>query len=223
MTSTTLTAAAPQIFVLNGWAAAQAAWQGCHFRRDAIFSYRDHLDGTTRAAFDSSPAKLVLAGWSMGAMYALELAIRHPEKVASLLLLAPAARMMKDENWPGMTPRRLEALALGLKITLSSGGSAAAAYEPDTEENLNRGLDYLRATDLRAALLQSRAALAHIPAFIFQSAGDAVVKAHNAGFIASIFPSATLEIVPGAEHALPTAIPERIDEAMEKLLSALCA
>jgi pimeloyl-ACP methyl ester carboxylesterase len=54
----------------------------------------DHLDAVLEAiaAFrgDASPAPLGLIGASMGGAVAVELARRHPERIARLLLLAPA-------------------------------------------------------------------------------------------------------------------------------------
>ena len=99
----------------------------------------------------------ILVGWSMGASSALRIAAGLPERIKGLALIAPTARMMKDDGWAGMTERRLKALEVGLKMTHAEGFFGVQEGKPnpytmDSDENLARGLDYLRTTDLRAAL-----------------------------------------------------------------------
>lgn len=205
-------------FVLNGWAAAETAWSLCKFNRDRVFSYRDHLDGVTSRAFDAA-SRVTLVGWSMGGTHALELALRSPEKVASLVLVAATPRMMKDgTDWPGMTERRLAALDYGLRLSARDTLLPVNPYIVDDETALSRGLDYLRQTDLRARLAASGEALSKIPVAIFQSEKDAVVRRPHADFLASVFASSRLTIIPGAEHALPVTIPSLIDREVERLM-----
>ena len=216
----------PSVLVLNGWAASDAAWSLCGFRRDGVYSYRDHLDGATARAFDAA-GSAILVGWSMGGSYALRMVLRDPGTVKGLVLVAATPRMMADSGWVGMTERRLAALDAGLRLTLCGGGFTQLPpdkpnpYAADTDENLARGLYYLRETDLRGELEARRGEIASIPAFIFQSERDAVVRPHNAEYLASLFAKARLSMIPGAEHALPIFIPELIDDAVEALLTGL--
>ena len=85
----------------------------------------------------------------------------------------------------------------------------------DEDANLSRGLDYLRSTDLRAELANARLSC---PARILQSERDGIVRAGNAQFLHSVLPNSTVEIVPGAEHALPVTVPGRIDAAVKSFL-----
>ena len=214
-------------FVLNGWAAGEKAWSLCTFRRDRVFSYVEQLDGAPEAAM-SEAESAVLVGWSMGGSGALRLALQFPEKVKGLVLVAATARMMKDDGWAGMTPRRLAALELGLKLTKGEGFGGAVEGRPDpymmdSDENLARGLDYLRATDLRRPLLDLAAGgRARFPVRIFQSERDGIVRSENAAFLASVFPGSRVEMVPGAEHALPVVIPARIDAAVAEMSCWAC-
>jgi len=212
-------------FVLNGWAASPDAWKLCTFKRDAVFSYIDHLDGKTEAAFAAAAGGAVLVGWSMGASYALRLALKSPARVRALVLVAATPRMMQDEGWPGMTERRLSALEMGLKMTMGGGGFSSIParlpnpYVMDSDANLKRGLDYLRSTDLRAELEAKRDAFASLPCVLFQSEKDPVVRASNAGYLKGIFARAQLHMIPGAEHALPIFIPEQITSAIQTATS----
>ena len=162
----------------------------------------------------------------MGGSSALRLACRFPERLAALVLVAATPRMMEDRDvgWRGMSPRRLDALYHGLQLTHGEGFFGPPAGKPnpycaDTDENLRRGLDFLRDTDLRADLLRTFAsAPAPFPVHVFQSAADGIVRPANAAFLKRVFPHAAVEMVPGAEHALPIMIPERIDTAVAHML-----
>ena len=209
-------------FVLNGWAASEHAWSLCKFGRDRIFSYVEQLDGASEAAMRETD-DAVLVGWSMGGSAALGLALQFPEKVRGLVLVATTARMMKDDGWAGMTHRRLAALELGLKMTKGEGFGGLSAdgpnpYMMDCDENLERGLDYLRATDLRRPLLDLAASgRARFPVWVFQSEHDGIVRPENAHFLASVFANCRVEMIPGTEHALPLSIAGRIDLAVDEV------
>ena len=212
-------------FVLNGWAASEHAWDLCRFKRERIFGYIEQLDGKAHAAIRAEAAAL-LVGWSMGGSFALKLALEFPEKVKGLVLIAATPRMMEAANWRGMSARRLAALEAGLKMTKGEGFFGVPEGKPnpymmDSDENLKRGLDYLRRTDLRVQLIGLMASgRLRCPVTIFQSEHDGIVRAENAKFLSTVFPDAKVEMVPGAEHALPVSIPELIDDAV--LSSASC-
>ena len=168
---------------------------------------------------------VVLVGWSMGGSSALRLAVAEPEKIRGLVLVAATPRMMKAQGWAGMSERRLAALELGLNLTHGEGFSALPdgapnPYMMDCDENLAKGLKYLRETDVRQGLLDLCASGGlRCPVFVFQSERDGIVRHENADFLRGVFPQAKVEIVPGCEHALPVVIPDRIDEAV----AAICA
>lgn len=210
-------------FVLNGWSASEEAWDLCAFPRDRVFSYVEQLEGLPEKAVEAED-EVVLVGWSMGGSAALRLAVSYPEKIKGLVLVAATARMMKDDGWAGMSERRLAALEVGLKMTHGEGFFGIPDGKPnpymlDEERNLARGLGYLRETDLRAALeeLKSSGRL-KCPIAIFQSERDGIVRAENAAYLKSIFPQASVTMVPGSEHALPIVIPEKIDAAVSAVL-----
>jgi pimeloyl-[acyl-carrier protein] methyl ester esterase len=205
-------------FVLNGWAAGPAAWDLCKFRRERVFSYTEQLDGLPEKEL-AACGGAILVGWSMGGSMALRLALDHPEKVKALVLVAATPRMMEDRErgWAGMSPRRLEALRRGAELTHGEGFFGVPEGKPnpymaDSAENLERGLKYLRETDLRARL--EAASPVKIPAAVFQAERDGIVRAANADYLAGVFERAKLVKVPGTEHALPIEIPELIDGAV---------
>lgn len=214
-----------KVFVLNGWAASEAAWSLCRFGRERVFSYVEQLDGEPEKAI-AQEDDVVLVGWSMGGSSALRLALRWPEKIRALVLVAATPRMMEDRScgWRGMSERRLAALKKGLLMTGGGGFFGPPEGKPDPylvddEANLDRGLEYLVATDVRDALMECgplRAKGSRV--WIFQSDRDGIVRPENAAFLAEAFPGAKVEMVPGVEHALPIMVPERIDAAVEEAL-----
>ena len=204
--------------VLSGWAAGPEAWNLCTFHHDWLFSYAEQMDGLPErvmADFDY----VLLVGWSMGGSGALRLALRHPETVRGLVLVAATPRMMEDKasGWAGMSERRLQALWLGTRTV----------YEEDPDPtyrvaDMLRGLDDLRTTDLREDLrrLRGRFAAAGLPVEILQAERDPIVRPANAAFLKEIFPDATLTMVPGCEHVLPVTSPELVDAAVRRIEAA---
>ncbi len=214
--------------VLNGWAASPEAWSLCAFMKAdgvRLFSYVEQLDGEPERALAACD-EAVLVGWSMGASGALRLALAAPEKIRGLVLVAPTPRMMEDRatGWKGMSPRRLKALEAGVKLTRGAGffgppEGLPNPYLEDADENLARGIAYLRETDVRRALEETFGALRppRFPTFVFQSEADGIVRAENAAYLKEkVFPDAVVETIPGSEHALPIRIPKRIDAAVAR-------
>ena len=215
-----------KVFVLNGWAASEDAWSLCNFKRERVFSYVEQLDGEPEKTLEQED-DLVLVGWSMGGSSALRLALKWPEKIRALVLVAATPRMMEDKSacWRGMSERRLAALKKGLMMTGGGGFFGPPQGKPnpyivDDEESLDRGLEYLVATDLRQRLCAAEALRAKGgKVWIFQSDHDGIVRQENAAFLGEVFRGANVTIVPGVEHALPIFIPEMIDGAVEEALA----
>lgn len=220
--------------VFNGWAAGPETWELCTFPHDYVFNYIEQLDGLPEKVMEETD-EVVFVGFSMGGSTALRMLLKYPEKVKGLVLISATPRMMEEceEGWKGMSLRRRAALKLGTLQVFRNDPSLI--YE---EHNLDRGLDYLQNTDLRADLLNySRLTHASSPLFtsphlssllhpllpvrIFQSERDGIVRPNNAEFLKGVFPQAKVTLVPGNEHVLPITVPELIDKAVFEVLDAL--
>ena len=205
--------------VFNGWAAGYETWELCTFPHDWIFSYVEQLDGVPEQVMEETDAA-ILVGFSMGGSTALRMLLKYPGKVKGLVLVSATPRMMEDVSWKGMSERRLAALRLGTRLVFRDDPSPM--YD---ERNMERGLDFLRETDLRAALEDWRrgretgGAGQKFPVWIFQSEKDGIVRPHNAAYLKSIFPQAEVTMVPGAEHVLPITAPEMIDAAVFDIIA----
>ena len=205
--------------VFNGWAAGPETWALCTFPHDWVFDYVEQLDGLPEKVMEDTD-EAVLVGFSMGGSTALRMYLEYPEKVKGLVLISATPCMMEKDGWRGMSERRLAALRLGTKMMFRDDPSPM--YDA---KNMERGLDYLKATDLREAL-QLRAARPEvapyhasdlIPVHIFQSERDGIVRPNNAEFLKRVFPQSEVTMVPGNEHVLPIAVPELIDKAVRDL------
>ena len=205
--------------VFNGWAAGPETWAFCTFPHDWVFDYIEQLDGLPEKVMEDSD-EVVLVGFSMGGSTALRMWLKYPEKVKGMVLISTTPCMMErqDENWRGMSERRLAALRLGTQMMFRNDPSPM--YD---EKNMERGLDYLRETDLRVALLSHSSQESHLsqlPVFIFQSERDGIVRPTNAEFLKKAFPQAEVTMVPGYEHVLPVTIPELIDKAVFDIIES---
>ena len=204
-----------KILVFNGWAAGPETWELCEFPRDWTFDYVEQLDGLPEKVMEESD-EVVLVGFSMGGSTALRMYLKWPEKVKGLVLVSTTPRMMEEKElgWKGMSERRLAALRLGTQMMFRDDPSPM--YD---EKNMERGLDYLKTTDMRSQLLSisesgESVKRRNFPAFIFQSEKDGIVRPSNAEFLKQVFPQARVTMVPGNEHVLPITVPELIDAAV---------
>ena len=211
-----------RILVFNGWAAGPETWALCAFPHDWVFDYVEQLDGLPEKVMEESD-KVLLVGFSMGGSTALRMFLKYPEKVKGLVLISTTPRMVEEKKvrgegeevvWKGMSERRLTALRLGTQMMFRDDPSPM--YD---ETNMERGLDYLKTTDLRLQLLSisesgESVKRRNFPVFIFQSEKDGIVRPSNAEFLKEVFPQAKVTMVPGNEHVLPIRVPELIDEAV---------
>ena len=204
--------------MFNGWAAGPETWALCTFPHDWVFDYVEQLDGLPEKVMEDSD-EVVLVGFSMGGSTALRMFLKYPEKVKGMVLVSATPRMMEDENWKGMSERRLAALRLGTQMMFKDDPSPM--YD---EKNMERGLDYLKSTDLRAELMSCVSCMScasFVPVAIFQSERDGIVRPSNAEFLKQVFPQAKVTYVPGNEHVLPVTVPELIDAAVAEVLAAV--
>ncbi|MEW5789434.1 MAG: pimeloyl-ACP methyl ester esterase BioH [Pseudomonadota bacterium] len=165
------------------------------------------------------PEPKALVGWSTGGIVALALAIRHPDKVARLVLVSATPAFMQRPDWPhGLEPAVLAGFADSLgqdyRATLlrflslqARGGEAAreviarlrqtvfARGEPDPA-TLAAGLGLLRDVDLRA--LVGRVAC---PTLVVHGGYDGLCPPLAGRWLADHIPGARLAFQERAAHA----------------------
>lgn len=180
---------------------------------------------------DISSAHVV--GMSMGGMIAQHLAVRHPEKVAGLVLVATTP-CMRAGPWPGREtlktlfdgivrrPRSLDPLA---KLLLGPTHRPQAAellapfiplamQRPTPRTTVLAQLWAVARHDVRAALARVRC-----PTEILVGDADALVPHAHAATLASRISHARLTTLPDIGHGLPLCAPMAVQDALSRTLT----
>jgi len=181
------------------------------------------------AVLAGAPARFALAGYSMGGRVALHLALRAPERVSRLVLVATtagladraerAARRTADEALAGwIEAHDLDAFAdrwLAQPLFAGDGPSATALARRDIARNAPAGL----AASLRAAgtgamtPVWDRLGELTMPTTVIVGERDAKFRALGERLAAAL-PDARSVVVPGTGHALPRTAPEALAAAL---------
>lgn len=175
-----------------------------------------------------------VAGASLGAAVALELALAHPERVRSLALLTPFVEA---------TPRLLAVAEAWCRVAEEAGpetlarmlapwlfGDALLADEAAlarTLRGLGASLRRVPAPTLRRSREgmaawsgRRRDALGRVTAPTLVVAGERDLLVPDASSLASCIPGARATVVPGAGHAVAVDAPEAVAEALRGHLTA---
>lgn len=179
---------------------------------------------------------LTLCGWSLGGQIALRWAMRYPQQIDRLALVASTPCFVRRPGWEcAMAEETLAEFAAALQqdytltlrrfLALQVRGSERerellavlrsalmSRGEPDLGA-LQAGLDILRDCDLRSALPGI-----HQPALVIGGERDTLTPPQAAHFLAAQLPDARLAVIEGAAHAPFLSHP---DEFMEHLMSFL--
>jgi pimeloyl-ACP methyl ester carboxylesterase len=240
------------LLLLNGWTASGLVWprtfldrleskyrvirvdnRGSGYSRaaSAPFSLADLAEDAHHilTALDARPA--VVLGMSMGGMVAQELALRHPEDVSRLVLVAtgppaPAGLRADDEmTWHMFRRRRAGETYHGFLHDLWSR-AAAPGFAEAQPELMSELVDQLaaRPTSRFGALAQARAAgcwrgpqrLARItaPTVVVHGREDRLRPVGNGMRLSRLIPDAEYVELRGVGHLVPL-------EAMDELLAVI--
>lgn len=235
----------PTLTLLHGWAMTPQAWAPLTAALgDAFTVNAPSLPGHAGAAAvapelrawaDAIASQLpddgMLCAWSLGAMLALDIAVRHPRKVSRLVLIGATARFVSTADWPCALPadtvnafRKGYAEAcsatlkrfLGLQLlgeparrTLQAELDAARQPHPDDAAlpALVDGLELLANTDLRDHLAQVGQ-----PCLLIQGRQDALMPVEAALRCAAALPHGRCEILESCGHAPLLSQPQRCAE-----------
>lgn len=224
----------PVIGTLHGWAMhsglfeeltaawPDADWRGIdlpgHGRRRGE-AWPDDTDALIDGTVGDLPAGSWLLGWSLGGLVAMQAALRHPERIAGLVLLAATPCFIARAHWPeGADAGLVKAMALELAsdpevvvqrfLALEIHGSANARDElrrlkslalrhglPD-KAALLAGLAYLERTDISRHLAEMAC-----PVLLVGGRRDKLVPWASLERSHGTLPDSRLVRIPGAAHA----------------------
>ncbi|MBR4737833.1 MAG: alpha/beta fold hydrolase [Rhodocyclaceae bacterium] len=180
------------------------------------------------------PSDTPVCGWSLGAMLALAIAARHPQKVRRVALLAGTASFVQRAGWPhAMPPAMLAEFATAVATDAAAmlprfvGGFNRGDARAKTvtarllklvdplpaAEVLGVGLNWLRDADLRAEAPQVRA-----PVLLLHGENDPLMPAAAARALAEMLGQARVQVVPGCAHAGFLSQPDVFHAAMRAFL-----
>jgi 3-oxoadipate enol-lactonase len=191
-----------------------------------------HMAEDVAAVIDAAGASpAIVVGISMGGMIAQEVALRHPTRVAGLVLLA---------TWAGLPhvalphPRALATL-VSLPFLGPRAGHAltslllAEAHRPRAHELLREWPAAMRAepADPWVYFAQLAAAATHSTGFRLGKIGcptvvvcgdeDLIMRKGNGEILARKIPKAHLELIEGASHGIPITDEHAIARAVAKV------
>jgi pimeloyl-ACP methyl ester carboxylesterase len=165
--------------------------------------------------------RAVIGGLSLGGYLSLAFYLRHPDRVAALILCDTGPGFRRDEprdQWNARALARADALE-------RSGASALGSSRevPGSGQNL-RGLALAARgilTQRDARVLESLPGIT-VPVLVVVGEDDTAFRG-AADYMASKIPGATLAVLPGAGHAANMDQPAAFDEAVLDFLGQLTA
>lgn len=178
----------------------------------------------------------VVVGISLGGMIAQHVALRHPRRVAGLVLMATTAGL------PHARLPRARALATLLGLPLARRYRTPAQVGRSLARLLLSEQDVPRARDLlrewpaamraepmlpRSYFAQLAAVLGHrtgarlggvtCPTVVVTGDDDVLIPPHNSRVLARLVPGAHLEVVRSCGHAIPASDPDCIVRSLERI------
>lgn len=188
------------IVLLHGWGFPAAVFTPLieTLEEDFDVSAPDMPGYADNSASDNNPDVLkhleypaLLVGWSLGAIHAMQLALRQPHQVTALVLLAATPCFVNRMNWSAGMDKGVfddfnrqvnedSASAMQLFVRLNSGkraDSQSAVALTDlsnhvTHDALQQGMSELAELDLRSCIAEI-----DIPVLLLHAADDRVVPA----------------------------------------------
>lgn len=240
----------PDLVMLHGWAMHGGIWESVtqqlakHFRLHRV-DLPGHglsrncplnsLESMVNLIVGRLPDAYTVCGWSLGGQIAIKLALRAPERVRRLVLVATTPCFVKRHDWPwGMAYQTLRLFMdnlerdyaqtlnrfLALQVSGSSDQSKVLAQlrqsllqraQPE-QRVLQMGLRILMTSDLRTELKGIMQ-----PALLIHGEKDMIAPANAAKWMRQQLPRANLKMFPNCGHAPFLAFPELFVECFDAL------
>lgn len=192
----------------------------------------ERLEGMASEILVHAPAKFALVGHDLGAMVAIEVVRRAPERVTRLALIAGSAQAETPKDAAARDPQMIRAKAGRLEEVMREEvippqiaqgphrlavtglmADMARALGPLVFQRQSRALQ--RRQDQQSTLRRIR-----VPTLVMCGARDALVPIKRQQFLADMVPGATLSVVDDAGHVPMLDQPEATSAALDAWLGA---
>lgn len=217
----------PVLLMIHGWGFGPEVWRPLADKvKDKVRLLIPPLPGYNNTA-TADPVRMLadqlaghgpcfVLGWSLGGLLAIELAVRFPERIQALGLIAALPCFSRSPDWPaGWQPAALTAVREKLEhdATAARHYVAALSARGDNDQRrlrrvlrqgstvsstaLTSGLDHLAGADLRRAFSGL-----HMPITVWLGAEDALLGGDCATALTGLRSQIRVQTLAGAGHAL---------------------
>jgi pimeloyl-[acyl-carrier protein] methyl ester esterase len=237
------------IVLIHGWASDKNIWQEtvnylaqkyhvCTLNLPLMensFSYRDAVLELIK---EKGLNQVILAGWSMGTLVALQAALELPQIIQGLILISGTCKFVSDTQYPGGIPA-VPIIRMKKRLNKNAGHTTKDFYKlmfSDQEQTAGlaeqaitsrlengriwdiseaqAGLDFLLETDLRSELKDIAC-----PTLLLHGEQDAICPLAGAVHIQQQMPCARLVSYPGTGHIPFLTNPEDFQRDLEGWLT----
>lgn len=176
------------------------------------FSYGQIADDLAAVMDALGIERAALLGWSDGAVVALTLAMRAPERVAGVFFFAC------NVDPSGVKPFEFTPI-VGRCLSRHTADYASLSATPDQFEAFSEAVGLMQRTqpDYAAAEL----ARVSVPVTVAQSEHDEFITPEHAAYLAATIPGAALAELPGVSHFAPLQRPAEFNRALLAFLGGL--
>jgi pimeloyl-ACP methyl ester carboxylesterase len=237
-----------QLIFISGWASDASCWNSIIETIDRPVCCRhvnwwECLNDTGKRnallqILEQEKGDVMIVGWSLGALTALEGIAFKPNHVKSLVLVSGTSRMTSKGSYPGVDSRTLNGMSARFRRSprlileefarLCIDDGMGSSPETDTfidsfveqalrlgTDHLTAGLAYLQQKDLRCVLPEI-----DIPVRLIHGDSDRVIPVECARYMQGKLPEARLIEIHGGSHALLYTAPFRVAGFIREAIDA---